>query len=100
MTGNTASTPLHTGPIRKLRNTHWQDSRVSVKSPIRKSYQGRAVGRMRTRENDSTMKRQRPKTTTLRMNADPAFQWTGRSAKAVTSHTVDVRDPLTHNGRR
>src|SRR6266849_1135692 len=100
MTGNTASTPLPAGPIRKLKVTTKPTSKATILARITKSYQGRVVGGMRTRRNGSTIKRQSAKTTRLRTNADHAVQWTGPSTKAAASHTANARDMLIHIERR
>jgi len=60
----------------------------------RKSYQGRVVGGIRTRRNGSTMKKQNPKTTTLRANADQAVQWTRLSGKVAASQAANANDEL------
>src|ERR1700747_2052189 len=99
MTGNTASTPLPAGPIRKLKVTTKPTSKATILARIPKSYQGRVVGGMRTRRN-GTIKRQSAKTARLRTNADHAVQWTGPSTKAAASHTANARDMLIHIDRR
>src|SRR5262249_19137207 len=92
MTGNTASTPLPVGPMRKLSVTTVPSSKATMVDRTRKSYQGRVVGGIRARRNGSTMKKQKPKTTTLRANADQAVQWTRLSGKVATSQIPALLD--------
>src|SRR5262249_61228690 len=56
----------------------------------------RTIGQLsfRVRRNGSTMKKQKPKTTTLRANADQAAQWTRLSGKVATSQTTNANDEL------
>jgi hypothetical protein len=66
----------------------------------RKSYQGRIVAGMGTRQNGLTIHKQRAKTTRLRTNAEAAVQWTGTNAKVAASQTVNAKDTLIHSERR
>src|SRR4029450_7742991 len=100
MTGNTASTPLPVGPIRKLRVTTGPTSSVTMPALTGESYQGRIVGGMGARQNGLTIHQQRAKTTRLRTNAEGAVQWTGPSAKVVASQAVNARDTLIRSERR
>src|SRR5262249_43288692 len=100
MTGKTASTPLPAGPIRKLKVTTAPTNRATIAALITKSYQGRVIDGMRTRQNGLTMKKQSAKTTRLRTNASSAVQRTGLNAKVIASHAENARDMLMHNERR
>src|SRR5215472_2649609 len=100
ITGNTASTPLPAGPIRKLSVTTAPTSKATMVDRTRKSYQGRVVGGICARRKGSTMKKQKPKTTTLRANADQAAQWTRLSGTVATSQTTNANAELIQIVRR
>ena len=80
--------------MRKLSVTTAPTNKATMADRTRKSYQGRVVGGIRTRRNGSTMKKQKPKTTTLRANADQAAQWTRLSGKVATSQAANADDEL------
>src|SRR5262249_3794309 len=61
-----------------------------------KSYQGRVVGGMRTRQNGWTMKVQAVNTMRLRADADRAVHRTGLSIKTAASHITNAREMLSH----
>src|SRR5580698_8071321 len=100
MTGNTASTPLPVGPIRKLRVTTTPTSKATKPARNTKSYQGRVVCGMRTKQNGWTMKVQAVNVTTLSRDAAQAVQWTGLSTKTAASHMTNAKDMLSHIERR
>src|SRR6516162_2644198 len=100
MTGNTASTPLPAGPIRKLRVTTAPTSSVTMPALTTKSYQGRVVGGIGTRRNGLTIHKQTAKTLKLTTEADRAVQRTEASTKVVASQAINARDTLIHSERR
>src|SRR5215472_16157352 len=91
MTGNTASTPLPAGPIRKLRVTTAPTSSVTMPALTTKSYQGRVVGGIGTSRNGLTIHKQRAKTIRFRTEAERAVQRTEASIRKYTVGTPDCR---------
>src|SRR5262245_59791518 len=100
MIGKTASRPLPVGPIRELNATTAPTSKATIAALNTKSYQGRVVVGMCTRQNGLTIKKQSEKTITLKMKAGKAVQATAPRAKTAESHAENAKDMLTQSERR